>query len=146
MRYVFLLLFTSLLCLTALGCGSSGPDRAPVRGQVKIAGQPLKQGRILFAPLAPNVGPTASAVVVNGEYQLPAREGAVVGPNRVQVEATPDLGFALDDEAAYARRGAVPMPPDPIPPEFGKQSQLTLQVVESNNQFDIQIPEPARRW
>jgi hypothetical protein len=65
-----------LLSLTAAGCGSSGPSRAPVRGQVRVAGQPLKRGRILFAPLAPNVGPTASAVVVDGQYQLPTQEGA----------------------------------------------------------------------
>ena len=140
MRIPTSILFIALLALTALGCGKSGPDRAPVRGQVKIAGQPLKSGRILFCPLAPNVGPTASAVVVNGQYELPAKEGAVIGLNKVQVEATPDLGFALDDEAAYAKRGAVPMPPDPIPPQFGSQSTLTFPVAASDNTFDIQIP------
>jgi hypothetical protein len=60
--------------------------------------------------------------------------------NRVQVEATPDLGFSFDDEAAYARRGPVPLPPDPIPAEFGARSTLTLQVVASENTLDIQIP------
>jgi hypothetical protein len=63
------------------------------------------------------------------------------------VEATPELGFALDDEAAFAKRGGQPLPPDPIPPEFGSQSQLTFQVVPGQpNQFDITIPQVARRW
>jgi hypothetical protein len=145
MRYIALLLI-ALAVATAVGCGESGLARAPVRGQILLAGQPLKQGRILFTPQAPNTGPVASAVVVNGAYQLSAQDGPVLGNNRVQVEATPDLGFALDDEAAFAKRGPQPLPPDPIPPEFGSQSTLTKDIQAGDNQFDVQIPAAAKRW
>lgn len=43
----------ALLGLAALGCGG-GPDYdvAPVRGTVKIDGEPLGGGRVMFAPVA----------------------------------------------------------------------------------------------
>ncbi len=123
------------------GCGPAGPVRAPVAGKVTVGGQPLAKGRILFIPQAPNQGPTTSAAIVNGQYAIGQSEGAVVGENRVEVEAELNLGFAIDDEAAYTKRGGRPLPPNPIPPRYNRESTLIAEIkAGEDNQFDVTIP------
>jgi hypothetical protein len=133
----------ALACAALLtGCGGSDVARAPIEGRVTIAGQPLASGRILFVPLSPNAGPAASARVVDGEYCLSTGEGPAVGQNRVEVEADADIGFAIDDEAAFAQRRGRPLPPDPIPPEFNTRSQLVVEVQAGRqNTFDVTVPQ-----
>jgi hypothetical protein len=130
------------VAINAAGCGSSGPVRAPIRGKITVGGQPLAAGRILFTPVAPNQGPATSAVVTAGEYVIPEEEGPVVGTNRVEVEAELHLGFALDDEAAFAKRGGKPLPPNPIPPQYNRESQLVVEVkAGEENSYDVTIPQ-----
>ena len=145
-------LVRSALCLAALlalaaaalastGCGAGGLSRGAVAGSVTIGGQPLAKGRILFLPLAPTSGPTVSAAIVDGQYRLSRREGPIAGRNRVEIEAALDLGFAIDDEAAFARRGGRPLPPNSVPPQFHRSSKLVCQVrAGEDNQFDVVIP------
>lgn len=134
-----------LLSCTAIcglaGCGPAGPPRSAVEGTVTIGGQPLAAGRIIFTPAAPNKGPAATARIVAGKYQTARGEGPVVGKNRVEVEADLNLGFALDDEEAFARRGAGPLPPSPIPPEFNSTAQLSVEIKPGEtNKYDVPIP------
>jgi len=124
----------------AAGCGQSGPQRAAIHGRVTIADQPLASGQILFIPVAPNAGPSASGAIVNGEYKIEEREGPIVGKNRVEVRGERPLGFAIDDEQAFAQRGPVPLPPDPVPATFNSQSQLSLDVAaDQDNIYDVPI-------
>lgn len=134
------ILALSAACLA--GCGTSdGLSRGAVQGRVTIGGAPLAKGRILFLPQAPTSGPTVSAAIENGVYELPRHEGPVAGTNRVQVEAALDLGFAIDDEAAFAQRGGRPLPPNPVPPDFNRQSKLTFEVQSGeDNTFNVTIP------
>ncbi|MDX1947834.1 MAG: hypothetical protein SFU86_20720 [Pirellulaceae bacterium] len=143
MKNIFPWLGVLIVSLCLAGCGSSGAPRGPITGQVTVGGQPLKSGRILFLPLAPNQGPTASAMIVDGQYNLSDLDGPVAGPNRVELEGDPAaiLGFALDDEEAFAKRGGRPLPPDPIPPAFNRQSSLVAEVqADEPNTFDIAVP------
>ena len=130
------------------GCGTSdGLTRGPVKGRVTVGGQPLAKGRILFLPVAPNQGPIASTKIVDGEYSLSHREGPVAGINRVEVEveAELDLGFAIDDEAAFARRGGRPLPPNPIPPAFNRNSTLVIEInPDDENVLDVSVPAAAQ--
>lgn len=132
-----------LSCVVILGCGQSGPERSAIQGKVTVAGTPLVSGRILFTPIAPTTGPVATAMIVNGVYQLPREQGPVVGKLRVTLEATPNLGFAIDDEQAYAafvRSGARPAQ-DPIPPQF-QQQPLEVEIVANQlNLFDVAVPK-----
>jgi hypothetical protein len=133
----------SLLAIALFaGCGNTGPVRAPIQGNVTVAGQPLAAGRILFTPVAPNQGPATSAVITAGEYKIPKGEGPIVGKNRVEVEADLNLGFAIDDEAAFAKRGGKPLPPNAIPPQFNRESQLVVEVkAGEDNSYDIAVPQ-----
>jgi hypothetical protein len=137
--------FLSLLAVALAGCSESGPARAPIQGRVTLGGKPLTGGRIVFTPSAPNQGPATSARIVNGEYALPLDEGPIVGKNRIQIEADLDLGFALDDEQAFARRGGKPLPPNPVPPEFNVRSTIVVDVIAGEeNSYDVTIPQPRQ--
>ena len=109
-----------------------------------MGGQPLPRGRILFLPQNPP-GPAVAATIQDGDYALPSREGPLVGLNRVEVEGELNLGFALDDEQAFARRQGVPLPTNPIPPQFNRQSTLTTEIKADNNVYDVNIPTAPPR-
>jgi hypothetical protein len=56
-----------------------------------------------------------------------------------------DLGFALDDEAAFARRGGRPLPPNPIPPAFNRNSKLVIEIKPTDeNVLDVTVPAAAQ--
>lgn len=123
------------------GCGrGDGLERAAVKGRVTVAGQPLAKGRILFRPLPPTQGPTVSTLVSEGGYELAEKDGPVVGRQRVEVEAELPLGFAIDDEAAFAKTGGRPLPVNPIPPAFNTQSTLVTEIKPGENSFDVSVP------
>src|SRR5262245_39232003 len=99
-RYFQLALFG---LLAFAGCSTyDGFARVPVKGQVKLDGQPLAEGVIRFIPDKALAGQTVQAVVQNGEYQLDRTTGPVAGKHRVEIEATGYLPFALDDDLAHA--------------------------------------------
>lgn len=140
-RHASLLILLALSALAQTGCQDAGPERAPIQGRVTVAGEPLAEGRILFVPIAPTEGPTTSATIADGAYQLSYDQGPVVGKHRVEIEAALQLGFELDDEAAFARRGGRRLPPNPIPAEFNCNSKLTVDVAaDRENTFDVAIP------
>lgn len=129
------------LTVAMVGCGNSGLQRAPIRGKITVSGQPLASGRILFTPVAPAEGPATSAVIVNGEYVIDRKEGPIVGTNRVEIEDSVAVDFALDDEAAYAQRAMTrSLPRSVVPPQYNRQSQLTVDVKsDAENAYDIDI-------
>ena len=72
---------------------------------------------------------------------MPSHEGPVAGTNRVEVEADMNLGFAIDDEAAFAERGGRPLPPNPVPAAFNRDSKLTIDIRSGeDHSLDITIP------
>ena len=134
-------LIPGLLLAALTGCGSSGPPRSSIAGSVTVSGQPLPAGRIIFTPIAPNSGPAVTARITAGQYQVAKADGPVVGKNRVEVEADLNLGFALDDEEAFVKRGAAPIPPSPIPPGFGVDPPLNVEIKPGETkQYDVAVP------
>jgi len=67
-----LLLGVALLgCIAAAGCTSdSGPTRYRVSGEVRVNGEPVPYGEILFTPDSSksNSGPQGIAMIQNGKY------------------------------------------------------------------------------
>jgi hypothetical protein len=132
------------------GCGGKPEiERLPVSGTVTVNGQPLSSGRIRFTPQVGTVGPAGAAGVANGKFSIPAEAGVVAGEYRVEIEAEENLGFDLDDEAAFAARGGKPLPPNGIPAEFNRESRLTATVrsdVENVLEFPVSFePRKPRR-
>jgi hypothetical protein len=82
-----------LLCSALAGCAPSGPEIAPVSGQVTLDGQPLELADVAFQPEGaerPSIGRTDK----DGRYQLSYTrgvQGARVGWHRVHVSVSPEL-------------------------------------------------------
>ena len=52
---------------------------------------------------------------------------------------------ALDNEEAFAKRGAVQLPEGPIPPGFGVNPELSVEVKSgATNQYDVAVPAAAQ--
>lgn len=134
---------------SAIGCGRpAGPARVALEGAVLFDHQPLKAGRIKFTPSDGNKGPTAVATITDGFYEFESRNGPVVGKNKVQIESIPDLGFALDDEAAYAKAvtkngGKPALPAEAIPSDFNSRTTLVVTVSsDGDRKHDFTIDKP----
>jgi hypothetical protein len=140
-RAAVLALGISVMLWGLIGCGDTGPERAPIKGKITVGGRPLPSGQILFVPIAPTVGPSASAAIKNGEYAMKKDAGPIIGTHRVEVEADLPLGFAIDDDVAFAQRQGKPLPPNPIPKQFNRQSTLTFEIkAKIENDFSLDVP------
>jgi hypothetical protein len=136
------------LLVLAVGCGRSGPDLQPVSGLVTVNQRPLEAGRILFRPLGGTEGKATSAGIQQGEFTVTCQDGLVPGKYRVEIEAAVDLGFAIDDDVAFAQRGRKPLPPNPVPPKFNRDSTLTASVAPGDNnilEFNLDVPTPSKK-
>lgn len=137
-----------LLCLLVLDSGCSrpaGPERFAVRGEVTVNGEPLAQGVIRFIPDSGTKGPAAAGTIENGTYAIDRRVGPVQGTYKVEIEQQPHTDFAIDDEAGYAQAYQAtkgrPIPPQPLPPRYNRQTELRALVTDDKefNRFDYHL-------
>jgi len=76
-----------------LGCGTGGPELAPVSGRVTLDGRPLELADVVFQPegaLSPSYGRTDT----EGRYQLGYKRGvtgAIVGEHMVAISVSREL-------------------------------------------------------
>ncbi len=140
-----LLWFGSLGLMTfALGCGDSGPQLAPVTGQVLLDGEPVADAGVLFSPDSP--GPAASGSTdEQGKFSLMtgSRDGALVSSHRVVISKSETHGVSTD---ADGLSGAVVdggwLFVDHLPRRYNdpKTSGLTADVtVGGDNHFTFEL-------
>jgi hypothetical protein len=113
------------LLIAVAGCGKSGPQIAPVHGQVKLDGQLLANGDVEFQPNDGTRGSTGRTDP-EGRYSLMFRRGqagAVVGPHTVHISVSNEV---------------VKNPP-PIAARFNTQSELQREVKPGDNEFDFDV-------
>jgi hypothetical protein len=129
-------LLMPLMVFSIFGCGGgNGFEVAPVSGTVRCNGQLLKDGLIVFTPVAPpdadsyNTGRAASGVVQSdGSFILSTygeNDGAIVGVHSIQVfaPAPEDDDAPITDANRYA---------------CGKQA-IEKTVAEGTNVFDLEL-------
>lgn len=137
------------ILLLLSGCSrSAGPQRMAVNGSVQFEGSSMRLGRIRFVPAEGTFGPIAVTSVRDGIYKFTTQNGPVLGRHRVEIESIPDVGFEVDDEAAYAKaqsaRQNVPFPPQPVPLQYNQRSTLLATVDSRGRQrFDFRLDKPA---
>jgi hypothetical protein len=133
--------FLGLLCGCAVaaglaGCGG-GPRRYGASGVVKWQGRPLDQGAITFLPLDPAQGSSGGALIKDGRYSIPARQGLLPGRYKVTVSSA-DPRKAPDPDAPPGPAG--PLPKDRVKPKYNSQTELTAEVrAEGPNTFDFEV-------
>ena len=141
-RAVACLLACSLLL--ASGCGESFGSRQEVSGTVKLKGELLDEGVIEFRPLSEGSGEVTKggALILNGKYKIARGDGLVPGKYRVSVTSgdgrTP---VGAPEGFIPGPTGANIVSKDRIPPEFGVDSKLEVEVKSGQpNVFNYDIP------
>jgi hypothetical protein len=122
------------------GCGKSGPKTAVVRGTVTYKGKPVPNGSVLFVP---DGGPTATGEIgPDGSYTLTTfkkGDGAVLGPHKVIISATQDMGDRLPEDRS-------PMPPPIVPEKYSSYgtTDLKVEVKDEENVINFDLKGEIR--
>src|SRR5262245_55174409 len=142
----------ALVCvgvLAAAGCGSS--NRGAVKGKVTVNGSPLEAGDISFVPVDASLGPTAGAVITNGEYAIDAARGPVAGEYVVRISAFRKTGKKVwdgmgDEKTPDRQKNFVEEVKAFIPPRYNDRSELRARIEAGKvnvRDYDLKI-DPKR--
>jgi hypothetical protein len=138
-RTSFIGVFLGVLALGTLsGCGVSS-DRQEVTGEVLLAGRPLQDGVIQFAPLD-GQGTGDGAQILAGKYSIPRDKGLSFGKYRVSLYAGDGRSGAGDASPDSPHAGTKPGK-ERIPPQYNQKSEIVREVTAAGpNRFDFDIP------
>jgi hypothetical protein len=129
----------AIVILCMVGCGPNGAARAPVHGTVRLDGQPLTNGNILFVPIDGNSGSTTGGLIQDGSYALQDDASPSPGWNRVEIRSVRKSG----------RRVPKPLAPpgelmdeevEGIAEQFNVNSTLKVELVSGKDNahvFDV---------
>jgi hypothetical protein len=120
------------------GCGKKGTNQGAVSGAVKLDGQLLEQGSILFTPIEGTTGVVSGGPIEKGRYQLSGAACAAVGGNRVEIRAVRKTGkmvrtpFGPPGEMVEELANA-------IPPQFNSASTLKVDIKPGDNTANFEV-------
>jgi hypothetical protein len=119
------LLVISVFC----GCGPSGPATYPVSGTIKVDGQLLKEGLIVFR----DSNSSAAYQLTDGNYSL----RATAGLKQIEITAYRETGrFDRPDPD----EPPIPIKEQYIAPKFNVKTELEQEVSpEGENVFDFDV-------
>jgi hypothetical protein len=131
-----------LALISALaGCGGAaqGLRRAPVRGTIRLDGQPIEQGYISFYPIRQTKGPIVGVQISNGEFKVSKSKGPVVGWNRLVISSKRKSGKKIPMGS--------PHPPDvmtdeiveAVPARYNTDSTLEHEIENRKNVIDLDL-------
>ena len=113
------------------GCGG-GPRQYTVTGEVSYEGQPVAEGEIVFAD-AEGSGPTATASIENGKYEIKT----IAGKKKVRITATRETGKIIEG----AMGAKYPERVDLIPPKYNTATTLVRTVDPNGDRvLDFRLP------
>jgi len=95
-----------------------------VEGAVTLDGAPVSEAVVMFIPLDPGRQKTG-ALITDGKYTLPAKDGLLPGKYRVEIVDAPPLSSAPHDPVAatqYLKKRRV------LPPRYAHQSPFQIEV------------------
>jgi hypothetical protein len=123
-----------------LGCGhGSDLPRVTVSGKVSYQGRPIPEGLIAFVPIKETKGPTSSAIITNGVYDVTAAGGVPLGTHRVEIQAFRPLGTSPKQFRPPALQDREPRE-QYLPEKYNRQSTLEVSIGDKAKQvqdFDL---------
>ncbi len=128
----------ALIAVASVGCGSSGPELAPVKGVVTLEGEPLEGAVVLFQP---NDGgkPATGLTDASGGFVLTTLEegdGAQVGVNSVSVTKELPSTSSADVEEGEISDVELGTPPRYASPQL---SGLTVDVQQGMEPVTLEL-------
>jgi hypothetical protein len=122
------------------GCSGSYGGRMEVTGAVKLVGQPIQDGTIVFKPLDKQ-DTQSGAQIVKGEYKVPRPQGLKPGKYLVQISSGDGKTPVNLDEGAAPGPSSNITSVDRVPDDWNIRSKQEIEVKSSGpNRFDFEIP------
>jgi hypothetical protein len=131
---VFLFLSVSLA-----GCGdNSNSGHNPIKGEVKLNGQPMESGTIMFRPIEGGKGQAVSGTIKAGHYEIASAEGPAVGPHHVEVRGVRKTGKMIQKPLA-PKGELVEEEAESVSERFNSRSDLKADIKAGDNvaNFDV---------
>lgn len=134
---------TMLVVAVLTGCGPK-TDRLPISGTVSLDGAPLDSGTVSFASRPGEKLQSTGALILQGEYSIPAEKGLLPGVYLLQIsspdaDAKPILLRTEPGGPAFA------VAPDRIPAAYNVESDKTIEVTqEGENEFNFEIMSDSK--
>ena len=119
-----------------IGCGTENVQRAAVKGEVLLDGQPLAEGRILFEPTGDTKGPAAGASITDGNFEITAEQGVVVGRNLVRINSNKPTGKKIKSSVS---NDMLDETVEGIPEKYNSQSKLEKDVEAGVNELSFDL-------
>ena len=132
----------ALALVLAAGCGDNHGGRVEVTGSVKLKGQPLKSGIVIFEPLG-SQGTSATANVTGGTYLIPQSSGLKPGKYLIRITAgdgTTPANLDPNEPPGPGGKGSNIVSKELVPAEWNTKSKKEKEVTsESPNTIDFDI-------
>jgi hypothetical protein len=111
-----------------------------VTGEVKLQGEPIKDGSILFIPLD-SKETQSGAQIVDGVYEMRRQNGLKPGRYLVRLTAGDGKTMAAGEQVAAPGGSTNIVSMDRIPEEWNVKSKHEIEIKASGvNRFDFNIP------
>lgn len=124
-------LLSSLLLLSAIGCGEKGPQKYAVSGVVNYGDGTLPKGYIVFTPVDGATAPE-SAVIDNGRYAV----AMLPGKKKVEITAEREAPGGVDAVMGAPRKEQY------IAEKYNIETTLEANVTpEGPNVFDYDVSD-----
>jgi hypothetical protein len=131
-------IFTLVLCCLSSGCGKNGLETKVVYGTVKVGGEPVPFGQVMFVPIDDTPGPSGFSTIQEGSYRVEARGGVPLGTHRVEVIAERKTGKQIPGREGTLVDEKARMGP-PIYATEESPLRFTVSKKESG-EFNIEFP------
>ena len=110
-----------------------------VWGEAVFDGKPIESGTITLLPIPGNVGTATGADILNGKYEIPAKDGPLAGQTyKVEIKAQRKVGTMPHP---FNPSTIVDRMEDFIPTEYNAQSKLSAVISDkaSDNKHDFRL-------
>jgi hypothetical protein len=128
-----------VLLLLVFGCGKRPLERSEIGGQVTLDGKLLKEGSILFTPMAGTKGTVAGGRIENGRYRLSAANGPAIGWNSVTINAARKTGKKLPQSLGSQNGKPVDAVVEAVAPRFNSDTILKVNIEPGTNTADFAV-------
>ncbi len=115
--------------------------KTAVKGEVKLDGQPVATGRILFEPTGDTTGPAAGASITNGMFEIPAEMGVTVGKNLVRINSNKPTGKKIKSSVTS---DLLDETVEGIPEQYNTKSKLEKEIEEGVNEISFDLESVAK--
>lgn len=133
LKFSWTISLVPLVLVAVIGCGSSsgGLDLHQVTGTVTFAGQPIKEGRILFRAMEGDQR-AFSSPITEGRYAVETLPGTM----RVEITASRIVPGKFDTSNPGEK---VPVGEMYIPARYNAKSELTVEVKPGGGTVDFTL-------